>query len=261
MPSLYAHYRFGTMILPSLPADVRGAILRHRDLFDAGLQGPDFFFYYKPTSKTAIGDLGHRIHRLSGREFFTQICRWLSLTSGEAELAYLYGLLGHYCLDSLCHPHVCELAARATAGHHAIESEFERHLMLLDGIRRPHAHPRSRLLKLHKGDFSLISRFFPPSTPDQVREAITAARQITGLITCGNPVHRLAATAVLQSLGSERIGLMVPPKSDPKLAESNEALLGLFDQALTLYPALLEQLRDHMSFREPFGPDFDRTFG
>ena len=118
-----------------------------------------------------------------------------------------------------------------------------------------------RLLKLKKEDFSLISRFYPPASPDQIREAVAATRQITGLITCGNPVHRLAATAVLHGLGNERIGLMVPPKSNPALAESNEKLRSLFNQALLLYPALLEQLRDHLSFREPFGADFDRIFG
>ena len=261
MPSLYAHYRFGNLILPSLPADVRGAVTRHRDLFDAGLQGPDFFFYYKPTSQTAVGSLGRDIHLLTGRDFFTEVCRWLSLTSDEAEQVYLYGLLGHYCLDSLCHPYVCEQSRLGKAGHNAIESEFDRHLLLLDGVKRPHAYPRARLLRLKTEDFHLVSRFYPPASPEQIREAVAATRQITGLITCGNPVHRLAATAVLHSLGNERIGLMVPPKSNPALAESNETLRSLFNQALLLYPALLEQLRDHLSFREPFGPEFDRIFG
>ena len=261
MPSLYAHYRFGNMILPSLPADVRGAIMRHPELFDAGLQGPDFFFYYKPTSKTRIGDLGSQTHQLTGREFFSRACEKLDLSSGEAEQVYLYGLLGHYCLDSLCHPYVCALADQGIAGHNAIESELERHLLLLDGVKRPHAYPRARLLKLKKEDFSLISRFYPPAAPEQIREAVSAAKQITSLITCANPLHRLAATAVLRGLGNERIGLMIPQKSNPALAESNEKLQSLFNQALALYPSLLEQLRDYLSFREPFGEDFNRIFG
>lgn len=261
MPSIYAHHRFGDLILPDLPGDVRGAIARHRRLFNAGLQGPDFFFYYKPTGKTHIGSLGSNIHQRTGREFFTQVCLALGNSPKEEELVYLYGLLGHYCLDSLCHPYVCEQSRLGKAGHNAIESEFERHLLLLDGVPRPHAHPRARLLKLKKEDFPLVSRFYPPATPGQIREGFAAMGQITGLITCANPIHRAAASAVLHALGSERIGLMVPPKSNPDLGGSNEKMRRLFNQSLALYPALLEQLRDHLSFREPFGPEFDRIFG
>ena len=47
MPSSYAHYRFGTQIIPMMPADVRGPILRQRALFDMGLHGPDFLFYHR----------------------------------------------------------------------------------------------------------------------------------------------------------------------------------------------------------------------
>ena len=61
MPAIYAHHRFGNLILPGLPADVRGAIMRNRSLFDAGLQGPDFLFYYKPTAKNPVYALAREI--------------------------------------------------------------------------------------------------------------------------------------------------------------------------------------------------------
>ena len=47
MPASYAHYRFGKLLLPNLPSDVRQTIQRFRRMYDLGLQGPDFFFYYK----------------------------------------------------------------------------------------------------------------------------------------------------------------------------------------------------------------------
>ncbi len=261
MPAIYAHYRFGKLLLPKLPADVRGAIMRHRQLFDAGLQGPDFLFYYKPATKNPVSALARTFHRQPGAAFFSTACRTLRGDTGEAELAYLYGLLGHYCLDSLCHPFILEQSREGTIGHNAIESEFERYLMALDGIKRPQSYPRSRLLKLSKSDCSIVSKFYPPTTPDQIREAAATMTRSTALMTCGNPVHRTAARAVLHTLGSERIGLLIPSKANPAHTPRNEALLILFAQAMTLYPPLLEQVRDHLTFREPFGPEFDRSFG
>ena len=70
MPASYAHYRFGKLLLPQLPADVRQTIQRFRRMYDLGLQGPDFFFYYNIFMKTSTGALGSTFHRQTGQEFF-----------------------------------------------------------------------------------------------------------------------------------------------------------------------------------------------
>ena len=66
MPASYAHYRFGKLLLPSLPVHVRQTIQRFRRMYDMGLQGPDFFFYYNPFLHTATGELGRVFHRQTG---------------------------------------------------------------------------------------------------------------------------------------------------------------------------------------------------
>ena len=94
MPSCYAHNRFGQQAVPSVPETIRRVIEKHRQLFDLGLQGPDFFFYYRPWMDTPVRKLGHEFHYHTGREFFSRVCRELEQPR-EEELAYLYGLLGH----------------------------------------------------------------------------------------------------------------------------------------------------------------------
>ena len=74
MPSGYAHYRFGKLIIPQLPADIRGPILRHRALFDVGLHGPDFLFFHHFFKQTNLYQLGSMYHKQSGRDFFTAAC-------------------------------------------------------------------------------------------------------------------------------------------------------------------------------------------
>lgn len=261
MPAIYAHYRFGNLILPKLPADVRGAIQRNRHLFDAGLQGPDFLLYYRPASSNPVSDLSRTFHSQTGAVFFDAACRTLERTSTEAELAYLYGLLGHYCLDSYCHPLVDQQVKNHRVGHHAMESAFERYLLELDGVARPESYPRGRLLKLTKKECQTVSGFFPGTTPEQIREAFKSMRRFTGLMTCGNPLHRTAAKAVLYVMGRERTGLLLPSKAETGHRERNEALLDRFAQAMVQYPVLLEQVRDHITFREPFGEGFEKIFG
>ena len=103
MPANYAHYRFGKQLLSGMCPNDRRSIQRFRRLYDMGLHGPDIFFYYNPLIKTATGQLGGVFHAQSGQEFFARVC---AQAGSEAGRVYLLGLLGHYCLDSVCHPYV-----------------------------------------------------------------------------------------------------------------------------------------------------------
>lgn len=261
MPSLYAHHRFGEQILPRLPADIRGTIARHRAMFDSGLQGPDFLFFYKPSSKNPIRALAGAIHRQSGREYFTHICRELRIDSDEEILAYLFGLLGHYCLDSVCHPFIRSRTGSDSHKHNAMESEFERYLLARDGVKKPHTYPRSRLTRLNQHQCGLIRSFYEPAAGEEIFVAAQSQRLFISLLTCSNGLHRAIAGAVVQSLGEDTMGLIIPPKPDPEFSADNEPLLALFDQALERYPQLMDRLRDHLTFREPLSEGFDAIFG
>ncbi len=261
MPSIYTHYRFGKLLLPRLSADVRGTIARNRALFDAGLQGPDFFFYYKPGNDTEIRRLASVFHRQSGREFFTAACASLHADSPEEELSYLYGLLAHYCLDSVCHPFVHEQTDTGELGHNALESEFERFLLARDGVKKPHAHPRSRYLKLAKEHAPLLSRFYAPATAEEVHEAVHIMQRVIALLTYSNAAYCVIAKGILHLLGNENIGLLIPKTPDMRFAWHNTEMLRLFDDALKRYLPLLEQMRSHLTCREPLGTDFDAIFG
>ena len=261
MPSLYAHHRFGTQLLPRLPADIRGTITRHKVMFDAGLQGPDFFFFHKPGGQSAVRQLGSTFHRQSGAAFFTRACRGLRIDSDEEVLAYLYGLLGHYCLDSVCHPYVHAQSGGDSWRHNAMESEFDRFLLSQDGCSRPHAHRRSRYLKLTRAQCKLISPFYAPATAQEIFEAASAMVRVTDLLTSGSGLYRLAAKGVLRALGPEKTSLLIPAKPNGEFADCCGELSALYDRALDRYPELMDRLRDHLTFREPLGAEFDAIFG
>lgn len=255
MPSSYAHYQFGAQVLPVLPADIRLPVQRYRTLFDLGLQGPDFFFYYKLGKDTPVKQLARKYHHRSGRAVFGEICRNLG-NPADGELAYLYGLLGHYCLDSLCHPLVHEIVGDDSLAHNALESEFERFLMERSGVRKPHSYNRGVHLKCGKAQAEVISRFYPEAGPAQIKEGLNTMSAVLGLLT----IHT-GAKAVLGLMGDPNPGLLMHKGPDPAYAQYNGVLLEGFNWALDRYPELLQQLRSHMTLGENFGQEFESIFG
>ena len=255
MPSTYAHYRFGNRVLPELTPEVRAIFQQHRRIFDLGLQGPDFFFYYKLGKKTPIRQLARTYHYRPGREVFSKICRELKYPP-EKELAYLYGLLGHFCLDSNCHPLVHQLTGEDGLAHNAMESEFERYLLEKDGFRNPHRHLRGAYLRCGKEDAGVIARFYPEAEPSQIREALGTMSAVLNLLT----IHS-GAKLVLAAMGGDNPGLLMKQQKDPTWEKWNGPMESRWEEAVSRYPDLAGQLRNHLAAGEPLGEGFDKIFG
>lgn len=254
MASSYAHYRFGNQLLPELPPDVRQCVQRFRRIYDMGLQGPDFFFYYNPFVKTAVGGLGHTYHRMSGKEFFTHACK---AADSEAARAYLYGLLGHYALDSTVHPFVNRVVDAGQAGHVALEMEFDRYLMAGDGIVNPAAHLMSPHIKLTRGECMTAAAFFPPATGANVYRGVSRMALSKGFLAGGNRDKR---EKLLRRLKPSLAEQFVPREPVPEYTRMVSELLARFNRSLRLYPVLLGQLQAHMESGEPLGEEFAPSF-
>lgn len=255
MPASYAHYRFGKLLLPKLPADVRQCVQRFRRMYDMGLQGPDFFFYYNPFMNTSTGELGKIFHRQTGQEFFPVACK---AATSEAAKAYLYGLLGHYCLDSICHPFVNQLVTIGEASHVPLESEFERFLMVLDKEPSPHTFDMSKSFRLTRGECMTISGFYPGSTGSKVYLSIQAMTLFTKFLSHPSQQRHISLMQkVIPGLCDHRI----PSEENPNLVPYIRELQDLYGQALDRYPAMLSQLTAHLQNGEALGEAFALDFG
>ena len=252
MPASYAHYRFGKLLLPQLPSDVRQCIQRFRRMYDVGLQGPDIFFYHNIFRKTATGELGSVFHRQTGREFFPEACR---AAASDAARAYLYGLLGHYCLDSTCHPFVNQLVTIGEAKHIPLESEFERFLLVLDKEPSPEAYNMSRYFRLTRGECMTVAGFYPGVTGGGVFRSIRAMAFLTGVLA--RPQNAQLLQKILPGLWEHSI----PAAEDPDLVPYIRELHDLYGQALERYPAMLSQLTAHLRTGADFGEEFTPDFG
>ena len=255
MPANYAHYRFGKEALPSLPAGARQCIQRFRRMYDMGLHGPDIFFYHNPFWKDSIVELGVQFHLNKGTDFFARACK---AAGSEAARAYLYGLLGHYCLDSACHPYVNRLVEIGEAKHVLLESAYERYLLVLDKEPSPHTFEISKRLKLTRGECMTVAEFYPGVTGANVSQSVKFMAFANKFLASPRRQQR---EALLQKIKPELCDHMIPVEEPEELALYLSELHQLYAQALEEYPRRLEQLLQHIQTGEPLGEDFAPDFG
>ena len=258
MPSTYAHYRFGCQMLNQMPGDIRRVAKRFRQLFDMGLHGPDLLFFGLTLPSKAMHP-GRKFHHQTGADFFARVCRSLRLDPNEAGLAYLYGLLCHYCLDSLCHPFIREQAERGSCSHPRIEAEFDRFLLEKDGKIPPHTQDLSPHIRLTPGECETVTRFYPGISAGQIRLCVQNMRLFTKLMAVPEGVGR---KLVQGSMGlAAKKDHVIPASPDPGCTELDGALLALYDRAAELFPEMLAQLVAHMTYNAPLAEAFSPIFG
>ncbi|SFH93749.1 Zinc dependent phospholipase C [Pseudobutyrivibrio sp. OR37] len=111
MPGFITHLLFGEQSISFIEsADTRSLIERHKTAFSLGLQGPDFFFYHIPAYLCYKKNIGNIMHRSRTMIFFD--CLFDARNSFEDAHsrricdAYILGFIGHYSLDTVCHPYI-----------------------------------------------------------------------------------------------------------------------------------------------------------
>lgn len=259
MPSNYAHYRFGCAQLAEMPADIRRTVNRFRQLYDMGLHGPDLFLYYNPLVKTPVGNLGKRYHGQTGSDFFTRACRFLRLERNEAGLAYLYGLLCHYCLDSQCHPFIKDNTGEVS--HTRLETEFDRYLLEKDGKIPAWAQDLSPHMRLTPGECETVAKFYPGASAAQVKACVRNMALITkALASPAGPGRELVSKGASLA-GAAAAGVVMTRERDPRCDALLAPLQTLYDAAQARFPGMLAQLSAHMTHGAPFGEDFASDFG
>ena len=260
MPSTYAHYRLGFRTLSHLDPKIQELIRRNRQMFDLGLHGPDFLFYCNPfAAKDPMTELGRQFHRATGRDFFGSAARQLKLKPDEGAESYLFGVLAHFALDSVCHPYVNAVCG-PHAGHMEIEVELDRALLERDGKPDPYRQVISRHIRLEKGeDAERIARFYPPLKPGQVRRGLENMAWMERALAAPKGLRRYVIGSGW--LGNSINEHMMTIRPNLRCAEYTPRLMELFTQTEARYPALARQLWNHLHAAGKLGEDFDEVFG
>jgi len=104
MPSLTTHYIFADMVYKKLDKNIKNTI--DNDIYLTFSQSHDYLYYSLNKKIKTLGSIGH--HRKT-QDYLINIVKNIidnNLQDNKECLAYLYGSITHYCLDSVCHPYI-----------------------------------------------------------------------------------------------------------------------------------------------------------
>ncbi len=265
MPTTHAHKTFGDLLLTAYPAQLRQRITPHLKLFYIGLHGPDVLMYYNALTKHPVNRLGRAVHKQPARAFFThgtQVLHGTAADARDAALAYLLGFLGHFALDSVCHSYVERKIQVSGCSHTQIEMEFDRHLLVRQGIDPVKAHLVGHI---HPGRAAarVIAPFFPQLTARQVSVALRSMVVCLELLRAPGKGKRWLISQAFRLTGNTQGmgGLVMSAVPAPACADSNLRLQKLMEKALPLCLRLTQNYLEHLQSGAPLAPWFDRTFG
>ena len=261
MPAAYAHNRFGSDCIETLPDILKNSCLEYRDLFDFGVHGPDIFFYYDPLTSNEVNRFGSDMHHRSGRDFFEKCCKvYQNESHKKAMMAYLLGFLAHFTLDSCCHGYINQMDAETDLSHNRIESQYEAHLMKLDG-KNPLMVDRSESLKPSPYTAMVIASFFD-FTPQQVLKSLKGQRTTMKLFYSPLEVKKKSLQTLIRTLkiGGSFDDLFLDADTLPACVEMNRTIDAHRIHALSIYPELAWNLVSYLAGRQELGSYFDHDF-
>ena len=223
MPSTYAHYRMGQEVLEQVSDPARSIIMKHKQLYDIGLHGPDILFYYHPLRTNPVNAIGYGLHERSGKYFFGKAAEIIEKAHDkEAALAYIYGFICHFALDHSCHPYIEKKIKESGVTHAEIEVEFDRMLLAKRG-HNPLTHRLAGHIPTDMTSAGTIAEFFPEVTAEEVQQALKSMKHYNNLLVAPGHLKRGFIYALLAMTGNykEMHGLIVNYKPNPKCADSN----------------------------------------
>ncbi len=242
-----------------LPRECRENALCHRELFDLGLIGPDLLFFHDPYLPRGLARTGRAVHYGSGRQFFQnagEACE----RHGFSPLyrAYLDGLLCHFALDCLCHGFVRN---HGELTHSALETEFDRFLLLKDGLD-PFRFPVCGNLVSSVRNAVVVSAFYPGAKPGDIRLSIRSMTFFTNLLRAQEPGKRRAVLLGFRLAGQLRRyrGLLLEPVPNARFEEANRRFWELYRRALPLAAKLIREFRDTWEGKFPPDPHYRLNF-
>lgn len=168
MPGFATHYLFGVNTIKKISNDmITNSIKEYPHAFGLGLQGPDLFFYYLPSYLRKSGNIGTLAHHKNYGLFLSYLLesRALFQEPSERDIAasYIEGFLGHYILDTICHPYIYAKShygtyAKAYFGHHVyLETDIDADLLAYYKNCSPTAFRQSSTVLLSRKECRVVA--------------------------------------------------------------------------------------------------------
>lgn len=168
MPGFTTHYLFGLNTYRQLDNSLLKKIIqKNHAAYSLGLQGPDIFFYFLPSYTIHANNIGSVAHTKHTGEFLRHLLESRNLFSEQTEKniadAYIAGFLGHYTLDTHCHPyiywktHFKQKSNRYHGRHMSLEVDIDTKLLAYYRHCRPSSFQQNSTIRLTRRQFRTIA--------------------------------------------------------------------------------------------------------
>lgn len=168
MPGFSTHYIFGADTYSNIESNyARHIISKYKGAYGMGLQGPDFFLYYLPSYAMHGTNLGSYMHQNKTALFLSNLMKarnsFLEERDRQIAEAYIFGFLGHYLLDTHCHPYIygrtdyTSPSPEYTAKHLALETAIDKEMLWKYKHYKPSRFPQSKTIALDPCTWRVIS--------------------------------------------------------------------------------------------------------
>lgn len=264
MPSIYAHSSFGREVYKKLPAELKTIVRKYPKAFDAGLQGPDFLFFYRPFIRCKPNKLGYSQHSQPFRDFLEKI-RPVIQEKGKdcGEYAYMLGVICHFMLDSESHSYVIRKAEEPGYNHLVMEIEFDRYLMKKDG-RNPLLYPVWKHVRWDRETLDAVHGIYKAFeiSREKIEKSLRSMSFTKWFLTTGRTFRRLFIRTVMAlSLHYKKLeGHMmdlIPKRTAP---ETNRALEKIYRGSIGKCIGLIKEFDQVILTDQPFHKRFECTF-
>ncbi len=165
MASSITHAYFVMDVYDRLGIRSKELLVDHKELLKTTAQSMDVLFFYNITNfkkGKVMRDFGHYFHNHKTLEFFSTLIHYIKLNHHQYDpevMAFLYGMLSHYVLDSTMHPYVIYKTGHFKKSdpdtykynhrHADLEAYFDNYLIRLKGNKKPNK------FKYHKHCFNV----------------------------------------------------------------------------------------------------------
>lgn len=156
MPSTVTHAYFIMDIYDKLPVNRKIFLKNQENILKTSAQSMDplnFYFSFNLKKGKKIRKFAEYFHKNKTEEYLITLINYIKYNyySSDAEvMAFLYGMVSHYVLDSNMHPFVCYKTGvmdktkketyKYNSKHHIMETYFDKYLIKIKDNKLPHKY-------------------------------------------------------------------------------------------------------------------------
>ena len=242
MPSIYAHNKFGKLVIPNLSREMKAVIKKYPNSFRIGLQGPDFLFFYRAFSKNKINKIGVYYHHHDIYPFIEHALEVIRIFgTNSCQFSYIMGFICHFVLDNACHPFVHTAMNTTGCGHIEIEGDLDQ-LILSSEDYVPEYYPLHFLIPTDQTTALSIAPFYESLSVNTVQKSLRWMKRIKKLFVAPGFFKRsLIDLAMHATFHYKRLnGHVIQPTANQNCRKESKHLYHLLRESVPMAVHLIQ---------------------